>query len=204
MTKLPSLLASLAVAALIAMGWAGSASALPFAMADVNYSVGGATGTISLVGGGQSTGTPAGGINLSGATAGTDDVLIFQVINTAGVLDEVGIGVFDPFPLLGVNSSGSGWIAGANFDVAAGITNTSSTRTFTFDGGSGLNGAATSDLFYVSFASLPDGRSVNFMLLSGEDVLTETSVVTVVPEPGTAMLFGLGLAGLAAARRNRR
>jgi len=199
MTKLPSLLTTLAVAALIAVGWAGSASALPFAMADINYNVGGTTGTIKLVGGGESVGTPSGGSNLSGATAGTDDVVIFQVINTAGVLDEVGIGVFPP----PTSSSGSGWISGANFDVAAGVTNTGTTRTFTFDGGAGLSGAATSDLFYVSFASLTDGSSVNFMLLSGATPLTVTGIVTVVPEPGTAMLFGLGLAGLAAARRNR-
>jgi hypothetical protein len=195
----------LLLATLLALfvGAASSASALSFTLSPdpISFTVGSASGSIALVGGSQGQGLPSGAIQLSGTTGASDDVLIFAVTVTAGTLDEVGVGVFPPATL----SSGSGWIAGSGVDVLIGPTNTSATRSFNFAGG-GLSVGQTSDAFFVSYASLGSGSSVNFSVKSGASALTvsATSGLASVPEPGLAALLLGGLAVLAGGARRLR
>ena len=58
-------------------------------------------------------------------------------------------------------------------------------------------GAGSTNLFIGTFSAYADAYSG-----ASDNVVNNTSVaITVVPEPGTALLMGLGLAGLAAAGR---
>jgi hypothetical protein len=176
----------------LALTWAGAASALSFTMAPVNFTVGSASGTITLVGGSQGAGPT--GTTLSGTPGLTDDILIFQVVMSSGSVVEVGIGVPSPLTL----STGSGTIAGAGVDVVNGTLTTTGafTRTFSFAGGS-LSG--TSDQFWVTFASVSDPSTVAFMVNDGSSQATVFGVVT-LPEPSFLSLLALGVVGLAGRR----
>lgn len=183
--------------------WAGAASSLSYTMADVNFVVGSASGTIQLVGGSENVGPT--GTTLSGTPGVTDDLVIFRVVMSAGSVVEVGVGagVFPAF----ITSSGSGTVAGPDVNVLNGaFTTTGATlRTFSFDSdgnltADALSGAgATSDSFWVTFANLADGTQLNFMVRSGATQLTFSGIVS-VPEPASLALLALGLAVLAGGR----
>ena len=181
----------------LALAWAGAASAASFTMADVAFvTSNGSTGTIELVGGSEGAGPT--GTTLSGAPAGTDDLLIFRVVMSSGSIVEVGASIFLNF------TTGSGTVAGADVDVVNGsITPTSaSVRTFSFDTdgntvADSLSG--TSDSYWVTWASVTDGSTVSFMINDGTGQVTVTGTVN-VPEPTTLALLGLGLFALSRAR----
>lgn len=181
--------------------WAGAASSLSYTMADVSFTVGGASGTIQLVGGSESAGPT--GTTLSGTPGGSDDLVIFRVVMSAGSVVEVGIGAVNPGPSF-ITSSGSGTVAGPDVNVVNGaITTTGSfTRTFSFDsdGNSTADSlSGTSDSFWVTFANLADGATVNFMVNNGSTQLTFQGIVY-VPEPGALALLLLGIGAVAGRR----
>jgi hypothetical protein len=170
-------------------------------MADVSFTVGGASGTIQLVGGSESAGPT--GTTLSGTPGGSDDLVIFRVVMSAGSVVEVGIGAVNPGPSF-ITSSGSGTVAGPDVNVVNGaITTTGSfTRTFSFDsdGNSTADSlSGTSDSFWVTFANLADGATVNFMVNNGSTQLTFQGIVY-VPEPGALALLLLGMGAVAGCR----
>jgi hypothetical protein len=181
----------------LALTWAGAASALSFTMADVNFVTGnGSTGTISLVGGSQGAGPT--GTTLSGTPAGTDDLLIFQVVMSSGSVVEVGVGIFLNF------STGSGTIAGPDVNVVNGISATGATlRTFSFDTDGNTSPdslSGTSDQFWVTFANVSDGTTVSFMVDDGSAGLVTVLGTVNLPEPNALTLLGLGLLTLAGTR----
>jgi hypothetical protein len=168
-------------------------------MADVNFTVGTASGTIQLVGGSENAGPT--GTTLSGTPGVADDLLIFRVVMSAGSVVEVGAGIFMNL------SSGSGTVAGPDVNVLNGAFTTTGTslRTFSFDtdGDStadSLSGAgATSDSFWVTWANVADGATVSFMVNNGTTQQTFLGTVN-LPEPTTLALLALGLAALAGRR----
>jgi hypothetical protein len=179
--------------------WAGAASALSFTMADVAFTVGGASGTIQLVGGSENAGPT--GTTLSGTPGGSDDLLIFRVVMSSGSVVEVGAGIFLNF------STGSGTVAGAGVNVLNGAyTSTgASLRTFSFDtdGNSTADSlSGTSDSFWVTWASVADGAQVSFMINNGTTQQTFLGTIN-VPEPAGLLLVALGVGALAARRRFR-
>jgi hypothetical protein len=179
--------------------WAGAASALSFTMADVAFTVGGASGTIQLVGGSENAGPT--GTTLSGTPGGSDDLLIFRVVMSSGSVVEVGAGIFLNF------STDSGTVAGAGVNVLNGAyTSTgASLRTFSFDtdGNSTADSlSGTSDSFWVTWASVADGAQVSFMINNGTTQQTFLGTIN-VPEPAGLLLVALGVGALAARRRFR-
>lgn len=188
----------------LGMLWAGAASSLSYTMADVNFSVNGATGTIELVGGSENAGPT--GTTLSGTPGVADDLVILRVVMSGGSITEVGVGA-GAFPVF-LNSSGSGTVAGPDVNVLNGaFTTTGATlRTFSFDtngdttADSLSNGpSGTSDSFWVTFANLADGTQLNFMVRSGATQLTFTGIVN-VPEPAALTLLLLGFGAVAVRR----
>jgi hypothetical protein len=118
----------------------------------------------------------------------------------------------NPPYLVGRLSTGAGWGPNnADVDIAS-ITGTAGTRIFNFadgpDGGTlgDLGPGETSDRFFVAYAAgditFDLKTNLNFMISpeSGSDFTTS---VTLVPEPSTVLMFGLGLAGIAFAGRRR-
>ena len=163
------------------------------------YSDGDDTGTITLVG--TATGVPVGGTVVAGTVGATDISLIFQVTVTAGSVESLGVGVLDTSPFGGVSSTGAGRIAGPDTDVTT-VTGTAGTRIFDFDADGQLDVGQTSDLFFISYASLQDDETqvVNFMV-NGETGTDFTVSATLVPEPALLACLGLGLGILLLSRR---
>ncbi|HEX2485806.1 MAG TPA: PEP-CTERM sorting domain-containing protein, partial [Myxococcota bacterium] len=100
-----------------------------------------------------------------------------------------------PFqPLAGV-----GWVPGSGVDIVSGSTATN-VGFFTPSGGSVAAGSSY-DLVFLSFAT-PPARDGSLQIVAGLQLVPEaTGIATVVPEPKTAALLGLGLVVLARRRR---
>lgn len=138
------------------------------------------------------SGTPAGGVVQDGSVGAGDTTLVFTLSITDGSLDNLTI-FTDPGSDI---ASGAGTVPGAGVDVTLGEIDP-----VNYEFGSGVAAGETSDRFFVSYPSLPLGTELSFELALGLGVL---STAEVVPEPASAALLGLGLAGLAAGRSRRR
>ena len=154
-------------------------------------------------------------------TAGTfgdsqsQDILYVEIVLDSGSasLDQFGIGGAGAFAL------GGGFLAGSGTqdpnDLDEPIISITSSAVFNFDhlgGGSGnLDAGESSGILGASFAlgDLPPigigpglilADMASFMLSAGANFSVQGLVVP-IPEPGTALLVGLGIAGLASRRR---
>lgn len=168
----------------------------------------GVFGTINPIIDAQGAFTTAGTFDFS-----TQDILLVEIVLTAGALDQFGIGG------AGVFAQGGGFLPGSGTqdpnDSDEPIITITSSAVFNFDhlgGGSGnLTAGESSGILAASFAlgDLPPigigpaqilADMASFMLSSGANFSVQGLVVP-VPEPGTALLVGLGIASLAATRR---
>jgi hypothetical protein len=144
---------------------------------------------------GSVTGTPTDGITLRGTVAPTDVSLLFTVEYIAQSISNLGfVGV--------TRSSGSwsavGWIPGSNVDWSDAFQLVGGTAQL-FSGL--LDTGDTSDVFFVSASSIPDGTSLEFYFQGYHGVPYGTGTATVVPEPATLALVAAGLAIVATRRR---
>jgi hypothetical protein len=191
MRRIQLLIAAGAVASLVPV----ASAALTINPNPTTFSNGTDVGSITLVG--TATGVPSGGTVLAGTVGAGDVSLIFQVTMTGGALESLGVGASGiggpPF----LSSTGAGWIPGSDVDITS-VTGTAGTRIFDFDADGELDAGQTSDLFFVSYASLPDDgtRQVNFMVngSTGSDI--PVSAILEAPEPGVLGLLALGVGAL--------
>ena len=168
--------------------------------------------TITLVG--TVNGTPGGGAVLFGSVSPTDVTLIFTLSVSGGATAaveylEIGARYLPIVPL--IPTTGAGWIAGPNVNIAA-VTGTANTPKFDFGAvgtpfvGEGVATGQTSDQFFVSYAAgalLPNStQAIRFKVDPGVGVVFAADAI-IVPEPGSLLLFGMGL-GFLATRRARR
>lgn len=144
---------------------------------------------------GSVTGVPADGITLRGAVAPTDESLLFTVEYIAQSISNLGfVGV--------TRSSGAwsavGWVPGSGVDWSEALQLVRGTAQ-TFSGL--LDTGDTSDVFFVSTSSIPDGTSLEFYFQGYHSVPYGTGTAVVVPEPATLALVAAGLAIVARCRR---
>ena len=193
---------ALLLAAFLLLAGPAPVSALTMTPDPLLFSITGAAGSIDFQY--STTGVPAGGTVLAGAVGAGNITLVFNVTITSGGIDSIGVGI----TLL--SSTGAGWIgtsADGLVDITS-VTGTSSTRIFNF-GASGegvnpnVNAGETSNLFFISFATLTPPKTINFMISPSDGSSDVTVSATIVPEPASVMLLGAGLAGLAIRTRKR-
>jgi hypothetical protein len=194
---------ALLAGAFLLLGLSAPAAGLTIDPNPVLFDNGSVSGSITLVE--TTTGVPSGGNVLAGSVSGTDLSLVFEVTMDVGsdALGTIGVGVSEPGPFfpIPVDSTGAGDVAGTGDVGISGVSGPADTRIFAFDGG--LGSGQTSDRFFVSYASLSEGWSVNFMIGPAEgSQFTVTSTLVAVPEASAALLLlaGVGAAALAARR----
>jgi len=179
--RLFSLAAGLLAVIALVVGGAGVASALSITPDPVSWtSSGGATGVIDIVG--------------SSNTA-TETTLTFQVSSDPGspaVLAGVDFGVLFATPVAASGGSGSPSLV----DVSGSVVSNEAQ----YDFAGGLAGGETSEVFSVTYttADLFVGQNVNFTI---DDGGLSNAPASIIPEPGTAMLLLMGLAGVGLSRR---
>jgi len=193
--RLPQRIVFLSALVLAAIGArdAAALSIAPNPVAMPNLETAEIVANIRLVG--TITGAPAGGVTLRGAVAPTDQTLLFTVehlfANSDGPLAAIGVsrasGVW----------SALGWVPGSGVDW--------SLYSSLYGGDAAIAGpldyGQTSDVFFVSAASLPVGTTLDFSFQGYHGVPLAFASATVVPESGTLALVTGGLALLARARR---
>ena len=184
----------------------------------INDAGSGVTGTLNPV-------NAVGGALGSEVTAGffTDyslqDVLFVELVLSAGSadVDQFSIGGAGVFPIGAAYYAASG-TQDPNQTAGSAIELPGSTGVFNFEhlatAAGNLNAGESSGILAVSFAlgDLPPtgigpgqilADTATFMISSGAD-FSFNALVVPIPEQGTALLMGLGLAGLAGVKRTRR
>jgi hypothetical protein len=161
------------------------------------------TGSVELVG--IVNGVPTGGVVTRGTVEAGDWTFVFRVEVTAGVSDALVMGIGPPNvpspPIGWLPMDGMGWIPGAGVDIAfTGPSNPNPPIVAFTPAGGGVSAGQSYDLVFVSFETHPaqDGSLVVHAGLSIVPPAFGTAVI--LPEPGTAVLLGLGLALLGRSR----
>jgi len=147
------------------------------------------------------------------------DVLLFELTLSPGSadVDQLGVGGAGVFPIGGAYYAASG-TQNPNQTAGSALELLSSTVNFNFEhlstAAGNLQAGESTGILAVSFnlGDLPPpgigplqilADTATFMISSGADFSINALVTPVIPEPGTALLIGLGLAGLAGrGRRN--
>ena len=198
-TAIPRQILFLSTLTIAAIGTgAGSASALAISPNPVDlldFETSELVAHVTLVG--TTTGAPAGGVTLGGAVAPADQTLLF----TVEYVDPFSLG---PLAVVGVDRSSGvwsalGWVPGAGVDW--------SLFSSLYGGSAAIAGpldyGQTSDVFFVSAASLPVGTTLDFSFQGYHGVPLAYGSATVVPEPTMLALLAGGLALLSRAARRR-
>lgn len=149
---------------------------------------------ITLVG--TTTGLPAGALMMDGAVGASDVTLLFEVEYIASGISPL---AFVQIARTG-GWTGMGWVPGPNEDWSDFFSNSGflgDTARFISDI---LFTGETSDVFFVSAASLAAGETLSFSFQGYHGVPYGTANASWVPEPATAALVAGGLALLGATR----
>ncbi len=169
-----------------------------YAMSVIDF---GAPSVFGFIFGQSIVSTPAPGVvshseSSSTTDGGADGVTVTALAPPAGIPVD-GDAITEQF-VYNVSQDGGTTFLNAGQDIRAsfvGATPSDTQAAINLGPSPGPAGAGSYDFMRVD---------VNFMMGGGQDAYTFNGVATVVPEPATAALLGIGLGGLALAGRRRR
>ena len=196
------------------------AAAAPYTIAApiaINDAGSGVVGTLSPV---LATGAASGSEVTAGVFTNSTalDILYFELTLSAGSadVDQLGVGGAGVLPVGAAYFAASG-TQNPNQTAGSAIELPGSTGVFNFEhlltAAGNLQAGESTGILAVSFSpgDLPPpgigpfnilADTATFMISSGAD-FSINAIVVPVPEPGTALLMGIGLAGLTAVKRTR-